>query len=373
MSGSMKPRQRRLSVKILICFSILFYLAMDVCIGFVLTKMGNHVEREGVPLRISSPAYHHGFAPFKHDPNQKWGPYKSAYFINSLGFRDYSTNVIPLVGNKQRLLVIGDSFTEGIGVNYENTFAGIIAKNLETNGIEILNAGVSSYSPAIYNKKLKYLIDDLGLHVDRVCIFLDMSDITDECIYADEPDSNNASSMKKTETPNAWLSWRHVLKTYSLTGKCLSLVFGKIKQCFPELVWKMSLNQTRCLWGSNPELWNTYGNRGLHLATDNMNRINAFLKQKKISLTVAVYPWPDQIVLRETHGKQVDHWELWTRTNHVGFINYFPQFINASNSAQSVIAKYFIAGDIHWNIAGHQLIAMEYLRNMPKIEAWVFE
>ena len=55
-----------------------------------------------------------------------------------------------------QLGIIGDSFVEGLGVGYEETFVGII--NLKTTP-EIANLGVSSYSPKIYYSKLKYFID----------------------------------------------------------------------------------------------------------------------------------------------------------------------------------------------------------------------
>ena len=45
--------------------------------------------------------------------------------------------------------------------------------------IEVLNAGVSSYSPIIYFKKIEYLIDK-GFEFDELIVFIDISDIEDE-------------------------------------------------------------------------------------------------------------------------------------------------------------------------------------------------
>jgi hypothetical protein len=42
-----------------------------------------------------------------------------------------------------------------------------------------LNAGVASYSPSIYYKKIKYLLES-GLQFDEVVLFSDTSDVTDE-------------------------------------------------------------------------------------------------------------------------------------------------------------------------------------------------
>ena len=72
---------------------------------------------------------------------------------------------------------IGDSFTEGVGVNYEETFVGRITSQF--NDLNIANLGVVSYSPSIYFTKLKYLLDN-GYKFKRVIIYFDISDIYDD-------------------------------------------------------------------------------------------------------------------------------------------------------------------------------------------------
>ena len=69
---------------------------------------------------------------------------------------------------------MGDSFTEGIRLNYEDTFVGLIEKELNKKNIEVLNGGRESYSPIIYWRKIKYLIEELGLDFDEVVLFIDI-------------------------------------------------------------------------------------------------------------------------------------------------------------------------------------------------------
>src|SRR5262249_13185665 len=61
------------------------------------------------------------------------------------------------------------------------SFAGLLAKAGEQrpDRIEFLNAGVASYSPSIYYKKIKYLLDR-GLKFDEVVLLSDSSDVEDE-------------------------------------------------------------------------------------------------------------------------------------------------------------------------------------------------
>ena len=103
-------------------------------------------------------------------------------YTNSLGFRDKSCRVIPLSGQNKRILFIGDSFTEGVLLNYHDTFVGIIETFLRDKGIEILNAGRSSYSPIIYWRKIKYLIEEVGLKFEEVVVYIDISDAQDESL-----------------------------------------------------------------------------------------------------------------------------------------------------------------------------------------------
>ena len=98
---------------------------------------------------------------------------------NSLGFKDSQSRTVPLKKNNPRILLIGDSFTEGIGYAHNDTFAGILEKKLETKNIEVFNAGVSSYSPIIYLRKTQFLIDK-GFEFDHLAVFIDISGIEDE-------------------------------------------------------------------------------------------------------------------------------------------------------------------------------------------------
>jgi hypothetical protein len=46
-------------------------------------------------------------------------------FTDSLGFKDASRRAVP---DRRRILFIGDSFTEGVGLPYEQTFVGLFAR-----------------------------------------------------------------------------------------------------------------------------------------------------------------------------------------------------------------------------------------------------
>jgi hypothetical protein len=46
---------------------------------------------------------------------------------NSLGFKDAMPRNVPLHSKRKRVLFLGDSFTEGLGTSYNETFVGRFA------------------------------------------------------------------------------------------------------------------------------------------------------------------------------------------------------------------------------------------------------
>ena len=76
-------------------------------------------------------------------------------------------------------------------------------------------------------------------------------------------------------------------------------------------------------------------------------------------MTIAVYPWPDQIVHADLYSRQVTFWEKWAKKHSVVFFNFFPSFISPETDPKEVIRKNFIEGDVHWNETGHEVVARE--------------
>ena len=159
--------------------SSLYCLALFLAFDFACSGL-TRGEETLRPARIANPVYDHGFAA-NFDGYDVWGELRYRLVTNSLGFKDGSARNIELKAPSRRVLLIGDFFAEGIGMSYEDFFAGLLqrAGQQRNEKIEFLNAGVASYSPGIYYKKIKYLLDS-GLQFDEVVLFSDTSDVTDE-------------------------------------------------------------------------------------------------------------------------------------------------------------------------------------------------
>ncbi|GAB6268701.1 MAG: hypothetical protein STSR0002_14430 [Smithella sp.] len=341
-------------------------------------KKNNH-EKE---YRIPSNYYHHDLKPNVSIPKNSWGIISAPVATNSLGFKDRQPRKISPSPDHYRILFIGDSFTEGVGISYEKTFVGIIDNELHKKNIEVLNAAVVSYSPSIYYAKVKYLIDFVGLHFDELVVFIDISDIGNEAIEYrldgdrvverekdlkikyDERNEKYIDLLKKRRTVYQKVEQilkRDTVMTYNIVKKIHDIFFSRDYSYDYD-----SVNLRGALWTTDKSIYDEFGKAGLDESAKNMDLLANLCRNKRITLTIAVYPWPDQIVRHDLNSIQSQFWKNWAKKHDVKFIDYFPYFISSNINAASVrstLDSYFIAGDIHWNSEGHKKIADIFLHN----------
>ena len=97
-------------------------------------------------------------------------------YTDNLGLR-VKKNFIKRNKDKKNILIFGDSFTFGVGLEHEETYVGLIEKKL-TN-YNFFNFAVSGYSPSVYLYKLNQMIKS-GINPNKIVLFLDLSDVLDE-------------------------------------------------------------------------------------------------------------------------------------------------------------------------------------------------
>lgn len=308
--------------------------------------------------RIQHPVYHHGIAPkarYIHAFGDAGGvPYVS----NSLGFRDSEPRDVPLDGGRPRIVIIGDSFTEGLGVPFDATYAGLLAQAGTERGVSVLNAGVTSYAPSVYDRKLRYLAEDVGLRFDHAVVFLDLSDIEDEadCYRRTADDRIEMACGRDYSTTKRFKLW---LKDHSIVYRA----YRSWRDAQPEAEKRAREGRIgsvtgieRVRWTIDDAVFERFGRRGLAQATDAMARLAGFLDDRGIRLTIVVYPWPDQLLASDRDSRQVRHWRRFCADHGCDFINAFPPLFEAG-AAEEVILSHFLAYDFHFNAQGHAVIA----------------
>lgn len=329
--------------------------------------------------RIHSEIYHHDLAPHV-DATAAWGRRRHILHTNSLGFKDATDREVTPVASGPRLLLVGDSFTEGVGFPFGATFAGRIARALEPDGVEVLNAGVVSYSPTIYYRKVRHLVEDVGLTMDEVVVFLDISDIADEAMFYDLDDEERVTF--DTESAPEWArnlfafrshppGWKarvqawlrnHSTIARFVSDQRLRRIRDRVERDPEGQLRLPRINQTRARWTFDLKEWEHYGEAGVAQAKDRMARLRAFLSERGIRMTVVVYPWPDQVLHDKPASLQVRLWRQWCEEEGVRFVDLFPPFFpREGESRPDALRRNYIPGDVHFNAVGHATLADAFL------------
>ena len=363
--------------KIFIKFSIFIVgiAVMDLTLSQVAKRVAPQ-WRNGVlekEARILVSPYHHGFKPYA-DFIHKYGDLQSPLYTNSLGFRDASPREVSLKRKGRRLLIIGDSITEGVGIPYEKTFAGLIDKTLQKDRIETLNAGVQSYAHQIYYTKVVHFLDKRNLEVSDVAVFVDIGDVANDVTQYKTDENGNVVRVNINCRYGIGCRYR-AMKRFKVWLKDNSILYRSYKVL---KAWRRekssrlkadplaaATNIPGARWTFLDEEYQEYGIKGLQVAEKVMTKLSDFLAKRKIGLTVVVYPWPDQIVKRDLDSRQVLFWRGWAERNNAGFLNLFPAFID-QRPAEEVYRKYFIPYDNHFNEQGHEMVAARFLAQFKR-------
>ena len=176
-----RPRSGQLLLHLgLLIFSVVFAL------GAVEVVLRLATPREIMRYFFVAPdaTLHHRFIPGAVGRYQST-EFNTSYRINSVGLRDREY-AVPRPAGVFRILMLGDSFTEGDGVEAQETFSkrleGMLAGTAGGTRIEVVNAGVGSYSPLL---EYLYLMNGgLALEPQMVILNYDLSDAFDDITYS---------------------------------------------------------------------------------------------------------------------------------------------------------------------------------------------
>ncbi len=363
--------------------------------------------RKSEAFRIQHSTYHHTLKP-NYDGLGRWGDWTYKMCTNLHGFKDQCN--APINESKSfDVAFMGDSFTEGIGLPFEQTFVGLIAKQYPD--LRIANLGVVSYSPAIYLAKLKDLYTK-GYRFKHVIVFIDIGDMFDEAnaydlhndeVVVDKGEPYPLSGLRYLRrvaaknlplTGEAWVHARRLQPKLFATPASQSITEPNAsapataiappksdepeQRASPEVAQPTQApdapfikniyegiylkNYPKSEWTYNVQS-TQYGNDGVLGTLEKMKRemmaVHALTKDYGSTLSVGVYPWPGQILHDKEDSLQVRTWREFCETRCLHFYNAFPSFFRLASetSKDSVVQRYYFAGDAHFNAIGNEIIA----------------
>lgn len=342
------------------------YLVADLLAAYVLIK----------PL--SPPFIHDGVVHHRHAPASQSvidnPEYWTIISINQIGLRgrDVARRKPP---GSYRILMLGDSFTLGKGVEDSETFSALLERRLDAPGrhVEVLNAGVDSYSPLLSYLALREEFADL--QPDLVVLNLDMSDLVQEAyyrsiaVYDDHGGisgvSARATSRSLRERARSWINnnlyfGRLFVYYADRLANDLSAA-SAVELAKPELL-AHTLKDDR---QDRTEQWD-----GLF---DSLSRIKSLCDEHGIQFLLTVYPWGHQVNDREwvpgryvsvpegaeISDRSVRTVEAFARRNGIDLLNLFPAF--RSRQAEGPLYFHY---DMHWRPKGHEVMAEELERRI---------
>ncbi len=364
-------------------------------------------------LTLVDPYLHHPRRPYLNIERSWWSGRNFKFITNSLGWRDKipQHQIGKFPDKTRRIVFLGDSFTEGIGYNQEETFSGVVEQNLKKSGYdwEVLNGGTTSYSPLLYYLRLKQLLEE-GYKIDLVVIATDRSDVQDEVLYdyASLFNENDEflqfnqlvfSSNFLTKLANSsciirattllfqdkiipWLSkTKERFYGYAEVTDPLKVILEQNIISVDELIKFDKKTQTllRPNWTRHEPSLKGWAQNGILLAKHNMKKIKDLCEDANIKLMIVMYPWPQALYTKKDpdyykvlegyfghlfkerelfYGKEIatvpskyeQVVESFCTENAVSCVNMIAQFRKTQNWHEL-----FIPSDPHFSDKGHRL------------------
>lgn len=344
--------------------SIFLFLSIDFFFG---DKLINFYFSDSKPI-IKHPVYHHDL-----DRNISKSQIYNNIYKHQLCTNDYGMKSFCNYEKKSKKIdyaFIGDSFTEGVGLNYEDTFSGLFQNYKKDK--KILNFGVESYSPKIYYRKIKYYLD-YGFTLNRLIVFVDIGDIYDENLYTflddkvQQLDSLNSINLIYKKQ-NFYFKVKKKLKSffkisYIVYSKVITLKNKALKNKNSEEYIEKDNFLINSRWTYDNEfsqydkVWIENGKKEALLY---MEKLFELTKKNNIKLSLAVYPWPAQILHDKNTGLRnySSLWKTFCEQKCEYFINFNEDYHNLKKkySNNEIVEKYFFNGDVHFNKEGNYLI-----------------
>ncbi|HEY6003157.1 MAG TPA: carbamoyltransferase N-terminal domain-containing protein [Anaeromyxobacter sp.] len=336
------PRRapRVLAWAALVVASVVSLFALDLVLGSVLLP----------PLKgCKIGPYHHGLKA-NFDAVQEWHELRYRMTTNSLGLKDERVREVPLRGDRPRILVLGDSYAEGVGFPFGETAAGRFWDAIGRDRWEVLNGAVESYSPRLYLLKLRHLLDVVGLRIDELVVFIDISDPQDDLLY-DEWTPTQETYRLETFLQQHSL-FRRLMRRHLVTLTPLRQRMWKDEETF---------ERERATWTLEPGLLERWAARGLARSADHMAEVDAECRRRGIRLTIVVYPWVYQVLAGDRDSVQAAFWREFAASRGIDFVDLFPELVDPSREPD--LSPFLPPPDNHWSAAGNRRVGEALARH----------
>lgn len=270
--------------------------------------------------------------------------------------------------DKKNIFIFGDSFTYGVGLEYEKTYAGIIEKKLNT--YNYYNFGVGSYSPSVYIHKLNKVLKS-GIKPDKVIIFLDLSDVLNESTRWKYNESDMTVKLPNKDLYNlansdkenfAESNLKIIKNISSLLNYNLRNLRAKIKKkSFNEYKVKTSIQGSFTyteLKNLDVRFWkkDTFS-VGIKNIEKRFQVLEQFSNNYNFDIFLVIYPWAETLEF----GQDNFNWSNFSKNlcsfERCYLIDAIPAFSQYKLNNENWITDLYFLNDEHFNENGAKLLS----------------
>lgn len=282
-----------------------------------------------------------------------WG--KEGYsisYVNSLGMRN--REIAPKRNDEFRILLIGDSYTEGYQVDANKIFAAILEKNLNTKQkikhINVINGGKAGNSPADYIYSANFY--KKALKPDFVVIQINSNDLK-ECL--DNPESpvyisNHNNNFRIAKKPN-------YISANGLRQKLPQLSF------FTQFaILRVGMENIKGN-GSSSDKTDTRVKASKKLPEYDPRLINWIVKNLKGSYDNSILVFLPDVDYQNGSNYELFPEEImltkYTKESHMDYVNMRNDFVSYRKKFTQPVIGFFNTrpGEGHINEMGHKIVA----------------
>lgn len=379
--------------------ALLTYAIADLALGYFL------IPRLSPPM-LKDEIVHHKLTPNSSSLFRS-RDYNYIQSVNRFGLRG-STIAELKPPNTYRILMLGDSFTMGKGVGDDLTFASLLEAGSNTSTqanhgkkTQVLNAGVDSYAPILSFLQLKEIAPTF--RPDMVILNLDMSDLMQETAYRNiaryaadgqilgvSPYTSKRNSVGGESRENTVWFGQADVDDFSVAAR--DWVDGNLY--ITRLILLLAQRSRSNASDVNVDVRGMVNLASFELlrhtlAEDKEDRseqwrkifasianIKSYCDAHQMTFLLTIYPWGHQVNDKEwipgrenfvandalISDKSISLIEDFASANSIALFNAFPAF-RAYRGERPLYFRY----DIHWTPAGHELMARELQRFLPRL------
>jgi|TARA_B110000971_G_scaffold212886_1_gene242964 hypothetical protein len=341
-------------------YLILFLLADIIFSNYIYTEKFSHRCK----IDIDS---HWGLKP-NCSVTEKYVKHMVPYSVKTdkIGLR-FSGN--PRDPNKKNVIFLGDSFTYGLGLNYEDTYVGILEK--KNTKYNFLNYGVEGYSPSVYHYQIENIIKS-KINFDKVILTLDISDFAEES-HGWRYEKNDKSpirirSLEKKRKKEKESFKKKNFKASRFVAREINTFFRIISISFAEKNRKKNQVAGRSSMGSfiytdlqdiDSNIWNPLGfDAGVKKIQEKTIKISSLTRSNNAEFYIIIWPWPDTLQFGQTKfNLEKFAEELCVKSKCKKLINVVDEFNKIKSNDVDWLNNLYIHGDMHTNRFGNEIIS----------------